>query len=99
MPTTKQIMQFAEGVPPKPTDKIVYVCGSFDLFHIGHLSFLEAASKLGDYVIVGLFTDQDVNSYKGTNYPIMSLHERVLSVLAYKVIVKYDHFNVFNNYF
>ena len=41
-----------------PNDKIVYVCGAFDLFHIGHLAFLEEARKLGDYLIVGLFSDQ-----------------------------------------
>ncbi|KAI6200579.1 CTP:phosphoethanolamine cytidylyltransferase [Aphelenchoides besseyi] len=86
IPTTKQIMQFAEGRPPAPNDVIVYVCGAFDLFHIGHLAFLEAARSLGDYLIVGLYNDQDINEYKGGNYPIMSLHERVLSVLAYKPV-------------
>lgn len=63
----------------------VYVAGAFDLFHVGHLDFLEKAKELGDYLIVGLHTDPVVNSYKGSNYPIMNLHERVLSVLACKV--------------
>ncbi|VDK59529.1 unnamed protein product [Cylicostephanus goldi] len=58
MATTRTISQFAEGIPPKTTDKIVYVCGAFDLFHVGHLSFLEQAAKLGDYLIVGIFSDQ-----------------------------------------
>ncbi|CAK5074027.1 unnamed protein product [Meloidogyne enterolobii] len=86
LPSTQTIMQFAEGHQPAPGDKIVYVCGSFDLFHIGHLCFLEQARLHGDYLIVGLYTDQDVNVYKGRNYPIMTLHERVLSVLAYKPV-------------
>ncbi|CEF71025.1 Ethanolamine-phosphate cytidylyltransferase [Strongyloides ratti] len=86
IPSTQTLLQFADGLPPKPTDKIVYVCGAFDLFHIGHLSFLEKARKLGDYLIVGLFEDSVVNAYKGTNHPIMSLHERTLSVLAYKPV-------------
>lgn len=86
LPSTQTIMQFAEGRQPAPGDKIVYVCGSFDLFHIGHLCFLEQARRLGDYLIVGLYTDQDVNVYKGRNYPIMTLHERVLSVLAYRPV-------------
>ena len=86
LPSTQTIMQFAEGRPPQPGDKIVYACGSFDLFHIGHLCFLEEARRHGDYLIVGLYSDQDVNIYKGRNYPIMSLHERVLSVLAYKPV-------------
>uniref|UniRef100_A0A914DZK1 ethanolamine-phosphate cytidylyltransferase n=1 Tax=Acrobeloides nanus TaxID=290746 RepID=A0A914DZK1_9BILA len=86
LPSTQTIMQFAEGRPPAPNDKIVYVCGAFDLFHIGHLCFLEEARKLGDYLIVGIYSDQIVNEYKGQNFPIMTLHERVLSVLAYKPV-------------
>uniref|UniRef100_A0AC34QXG4 Ethanolamine-phosphate cytidylyltransferase n=1 Tax=Panagrolaimus sp. JU765 TaxID=591449 RepID=A0AC34QXG4_9BILA len=86
LPSTQTIMQFAEGRPPAPNDVIVYVCGSFDLFHIGHLCFLEEARKLGDYLIVGIYSDSIVNEYKGSNYPIMTLHERVLSVLAYKPV-------------
>lgn len=85
MPSTKTILQFADGQAPKPGDTIVYVCGAFDLFHVGHLCFLEEARKLGDYLVVGIYPDQVVNKYKGNNNPIMTLHERVLSVLAYKV--------------
>lgn len=61
------------------------MAGAFDLFHVGHLDFLEKARAEGDYLIVGLHTDPIVNRYKGSNYPIMNLHERVLSVLACKV--------------
>jgi ethanolamine-phosphate cytidylyltransferase len=85
LPTTQKIMQFYDGKSPNPGDKIVYVAGAFDLFHIGHLEFLEKASALGDFLIVGLHTDTVVNHYKQRNYPIMNLHERVLSVLACKV--------------
>lgn len=63
------------------------MAGAFDLFHVGHLDFLEQARKRGDYLIVGLHTDPVVNKYKGSNYPIMNIHERVLSVLACKVIL------------
>lgn len=69
----------------QPGDRIVYVAGAFDLFHVGHLDFLEKAKEKGDFLIVGLHTDPVVNLYKGSNYPIMNLHERVLSVLACKV--------------
>lgn len=86
LPSCQKIVQFADGTDPKPGDKIVYVAGAFDLFHVGLLDFLEAASKLGDYVVVGLHTDRDVNKYKGSNYPIMNLHERVLSVLACRYV-------------
>ena len=48
-------MQFADNKSPKPTDRVVYVAGAFDLFHIGHLDFLEVARKEGDYLIVGQY--------------------------------------------
>ncbi|XP_073968695.1 phosphoethanolamine cytidylyltransferase [Rhodnius prolixus] len=86
LPTSRKIVQFSEGKEPKPGDKVVYVAGAFDLFHVGHLDFLEAAKSEGDFLIVGLHTDPTVNVYKGHNYPIMNLHERVLSVLACKYV-------------
>nr|CAH7727066.1 unnamed protein product [Callosobruchus chinensis] len=88
LPTTQKIMQFSDGKPPEPGDRVVYVAGAFDLFHVGHLDFLEKARQhfQGDYLIVGLHTDPVVNRYKGSNYPIMNLHERVLSVLACKYV-------------
>ena len=46
---------------PKKGDRIVYVAGAFDLFHIGHLAFLEKCREHGDYLIVGLHTDPVVN--------------------------------------
>jgi len=86
LPTTQKIIQFSDGKESKPGDRIVYVAGAFDLFHVGHLDFLEKARAEGDYLIVGLHTDPVVNRYKGSNYPIMNLHERVLSVLACRYV-------------
>lgn len=86
LPTTQKIIQFSDGKSPGSDDRVVYVAGAFDLFHIGHLDFLEVAKSHGDYLIVGLHTDLAVNRYKGGNYPIMNLHERVLSVLACKYV-------------
>lgn len=107
LPTTQKILQFSNKKEPKKTDKIIYVAGAFDLFHVGHLDFLEAVRKHGDYLIVGLHTDPVVNRYKGFNFPIMNLHERTLSVLAYRCVDEVvigapytvtaemmDHFNI-----
>ncbi|KAL0091180.1 hypothetical protein F4703DRAFT_1837699 [Phycomyces blakesleeanus] len=82
LPTSKRIVQFSEGREPKETDRVVYVDGTFDLFHVGHVEFLKRAKKLGDFLIVGVHDDQTVNAIKGVNYPLMNLHERALSVLA-----------------
>lgn len=86
LPTTQKIIQFSDGKAPKKGDKVVYVAGAFDLFHVGHLDFLEKARQKGDFLIVGLHTDPVVNRYKKSNYPIMNLHERVLSVLACRYV-------------
>uniref|UniRef100_A0A1I7USJ2 ethanolamine-phosphate cytidylyltransferase n=1 Tax=Caenorhabditis tropicalis TaxID=1561998 RepID=A0A1I7USJ2_9PELO len=74
------------GKKPKVSDKVVYVSGAFDLFHAGHLSFLEAAKELGDYLIVGVVGDDDVNEEKGTIFPVMNLLERTLSVASLKIV-------------
>ncbi|XP_069809770.1 ethanolamine-phosphate cytidylyltransferase isoform X2 [Dendropsophus ebraccatus] len=86
--TSQKIMQFASGKEPQPGDCIIYVAGAFDLFHIGHIDFLEKVHSLAGkpYVIVGLHFDQEVNHYKRKNYPIMNIHERTLSVLACRYV-------------
>ncbi|XP_018409122.1 PREDICTED: ethanolamine-phosphate cytidylyltransferase isoform X2 [Nanorana parkeri] len=86
--TSQKIMQFASGKEPEPGDSIIYVAGAFDLFHIGHIDFLEKVHRLAPkpYIIVGLHFDQEVNLYKRKNYPIMNIHERTLSVLACRYV-------------
>lgn len=86
--TSQKIIQFASGKEPQPGETIIYVAGAFDLFHIGHVDFLEKVHGLVErpYVIAGLHFDQEVNHYKGKNYPIMNLHERTLSVLACRYV-------------
>lgn len=88
--TSQKIIQFASGKEPQPGETVIYVDGAFDLFHIGHVDFLEKVYRLADrpYIIVGLHFDQEVNRYKGKNYPIMNLHERTLSVLACRYVAE-----------
>ncbi|XP_017380309.1 ethanolamine-phosphate cytidylyltransferase isoform X2 [Cebus imitator] len=86
--TSQKIIQFASGKEPQPGETVIYVAGAFDLFHIGHVDFLEKVHRLAErpYIIAGLHFDQEVNHYKGKNYPIMNLHERTLSVLACRYV-------------
>ncbi|XP_064618898.1 ethanolamine-phosphate cytidylyltransferase-like [Lineus longissimus] len=84
--TSKMIADFAPRNVPKPGDRIVYTAGAFDLMHAGHVDFLEAAAGQGDFLIVGIHSDAVVNRCKGTNYPIMNLHERVLATLSFKYV-------------
>ena len=64
VPSTRRIVQFSDKREPKPDDKIVYVDGGFDMFHIGHIKFLEEAKKLGSYLICGVLGDADMNKFK-----------------------------------
>jgi ethanolamine-phosphate cytidylyltransferase len=52
--------------------------------HNGHIETLKRARAMGDFLFVGVLGDDVVNFFKGHNYPILSLHERVLMVLACK---------------
>jgi glycerol-3-phosphate cytidylyltransferase len=53
----------------------VITFGTYDVFHIGHLRILERARELGDYLLVGVSTDQ-MNFDKKLRYPVYSLLER-----------------------
>jgi len=56
----------------------VYVDMVADLFHYGHVNFLRQAREHGDFLLVGIHSDQTVESYKCT--PILSMEERIASV-------------------
>jgi len=55
--------------------KKVYTFMCLDLPHIGHINFLKEAKKLGDILIVGILTDDVIQSYK--RKPVMSFAERI----------------------
>ena len=71
--------------------KIVWVNGCFDLLHIGHLSFLQDAAKLGDELWVGLNSDKSIKRLKGLGRPIQNeeIRAKTLAVLPWvdKVII------------
>jgi len=62
--------------------RVVYVPGTWDLFHVGHVRFLQLAARLGDFVLVGALGDEEVKRRIGQNYPLQSLHERALALLS-----------------
>ncbi|GJV41026.1 ethanolamine-phosphate cytidylyltransferase-like protein [Tanacetum coccineum] len=73
---------------PGPNARVVYIDGAFDLFHAGHVEILKSARQLGDFLLVGLHTDQIVSEQRGIHFPLMHLHERSLSVLACHMLMK-----------
>jgi D-glycero-beta-D-manno-heptose 1-phosphate adenylyltransferase len=64
--------------------KIVLANGCFDLFHVGHIRYLQAAKELGDLLIVGINSDEQVRKLKGLNRPFMPENERaeIIDALA-----------------
>ena len=59
--TSRVIRLFGAGVKAPPKDcKVVYLAGSWDMFHCGHNSILKKARQFGDYVIVGVHSDHEV---------------------------------------
>lgn len=65
--------------------KIGYTTGVFDMFHIGHLNILQKARELCEYLIVGVSTDEVVQSYKHKT-PIIPFNERIAIVSALKCV-------------
>ena len=62
----------------------IYTGGTFDLFHKGHLMFLERCKKMGD-VIVALNTDEFIEQYKGRT-PIMTYEERAAVLVGCRYV-------------
>lgn len=63
---------------------IVFTNGCFDILHVGHVRYLQAARELGDCLILGLNSDQSVRILKGPTRPINNQDDRaeVLSALS-----------------
>ena len=61
--------------------KLVVTNGCFDLLHLGHVRYLQAARKLGDALAVGLNGDGSVRELKGNGRPINNEGDRA-EVLA-----------------
>lgn len=64
--------------------KIVFTNGCFDLLHLGHVRYLEAARAEGDVLVIGVNSDRSVHEIKGPSRPVVPQDERaeVLAALA-----------------
>ena len=67
--------------------KIGYTTGVFDLFHIGHLNILRRAKEQCEFLIVGVSTDELVESYKH-KHPVIPYSERTAIVEAIRYVDK-----------
>ena len=62
--------------------KIVFTNGCFDLLHAGHVTYLEAAKKRGDKLVLGLNTDRSVSAIKGPTRPVVHEQDRARVLAA-----------------
>jgi len=65
--------------------KLVVTNGCFDLLHVGHIRYLQAARALGDALAVGLNDDRSVRELKGPGRPVTNERDRaeVLAALSF----------------
>jgi D-beta-D-heptose 7-phosphate kinase/D-beta-D-heptose 1-phosphate adenosyltransferase len=61
--------------------KIVFTNGCFELLHVGHVRYLQAARSEGDVLVVGINSDRSVREIKGPKRPVVPENERA-EVLA-----------------
>ena len=60
--------------------KIVYTYGAWDLLHPGHIHLLSRAKMLGDFLIVGVVSDEPIKELKGSERPVQAQDERLITI-------------------
>ena len=79
--------------PDSRSGKLCFTNGCFDLIHPGHVQYLEDARALGDFLVVGLNSDQSVARIKGVSRPVQCETARALVLLGLKsvdAVVRFD---------
>lgn len=64
----------------------VFTNGVFDILHVGHVRYLQAARALGDCLIVGLNSDQSARALKGDGHPLVPQDERAEILAALECV-------------
>lgn len=65
---------------------IVLANGCFDVLHVGHVRYLEGARALGDILVVGINSDNQVTRLKGQGRPILPERDRAEIVASLKAV-------------
>jgi len=72
---------------------IVLANGCFDVLHVGHIRYLSGARKLGDILVVGVNSDQQVEIQKGVGRPVLPAIERAELLAALESV---DYVTIFD---
>ena len=73
---------------------VVFTNGIFDLLHLGHLQYLQAARNYGDLLIVGLNSDVSTRQLKGPKRPLVPQAERAELLLGLRPV---DYVTIFDD--
>ena len=73
--------------------KTIFVNGTFDLLHPGHVSLLNWAKSLGDYLVVGIDTDERVKEKKGSSRPIYNQTDRGIMLVYMSAVDEVRYFD------
>jgi len=65
---------------------VVFTNGCFDILHVGHIRYLKGARELGDYLVVGLNSDESVKRLKGKSRPYQTENERAEILKAMRFV-------------
>ncbi len=96
--TWHEIFQIIDELK-KSDKKIIFTNGCFDILHAGHIQYLKEAKKLGDFLVIGLNSDESTKLIKGEKRPINTEQDRaiVLSALEFvDYIVIFEEETPFN---
>ncbi len=77
--------------------RVVLANGCFDILHVGHVRYLEGARALGDLLIVGINSDEQVRALKGEGRPLIPERERaelIASLRAVDIVTIFPEPNV-----
>jgi rfaE bifunctional protein nucleotidyltransferase chain/domain len=61
---------------------VAFANGCFDLLHVGHVRYLQAAAREADRLVVAVNGDRSVSAMKGANRPVLSETDRAELVAA-----------------
>jgi D-glycero-beta-D-manno-heptose 1-phosphate adenylyltransferase len=77
----------------KNGSRVVLANGCFDVLHVGHVRYLAGARELGEVLVVGVNSDEQVARLKGPGRPILSANERAELVAALESVTYVTVFN------
>lgn len=88
-----QMLREREGLRSRGL-RLIFTNGVFDLLHVGHIRYLNAARSLGDALVVAINSDRTTRELKGMDRPITNELERAEILAALRSV---DYVTIFDN--